>query len=88
MIFNSLFHHPIYLDSLSNSLREIFRSLGIVISIRRHVLLLWSLMTISNRLAWIDLSVFIGKSHRIVVFSPSTTGAVLCSYHLSACGVW
>ena len=41
-------------------------------------MLLWSLITISGRLAWIALSVFIGKSHSIVVFSPSTTGGVLC----------
>ena len=56
-------------------------------SIRRHVLLFQSLMIISGVLACIVLSVFIGKFHSIVVFSPSNTGGILGSYHFSACSV-
>ena len=70
----------LYLLSLSNTLAEMFWSVGILMSIRRHVFSLKSLTIMPGRFACIVLSVRMGKSHNRVPLSPSTTGCGLCSY--------
>ena len=76
----------LYLIIFSYSLSDRFISEGTVMSINKHVFFLQSFTIMSGRLAYIDLSVCIVRSQRIVPPLPSVTGAGWCSYQCSAYG--
>ena len=72
-----------FLLSLSNSLAGMFWSVGMLMSMRRHVFSLKSLTIMSGQFTCMVLSVRMGKSHNRVTLGPSTTGCGLCSYQCS-----
>ena len=85
-IFVVSISRSLYLDSFSNSFRDIFLSDGMVISISRHRFFFLSLIIMSGRLAFIVRSVCTEKSHSIVTSCVSVTGSGWCSYQCSAWG--
>ena len=67
----------LYLQSLSNSLAGMFWSVGMLMSMRRHVFSLKSLTIMSGRFAFIVLSVRMGKFYMICKSSNVGIG-LLC----------
>ena len=82
-IFCISISRSLYLLSLLNSLAGMFWSVGMLMSMRRHLFSLKSLTIMSGQFACIVLLVRMGKSHNRVTWSPSTTGCGLCSYQCS-----
>ena len=73
----------LYLLSFSMVLTEVLVSRGIVMSMRRQVLSLLFLSSVSGLLAAMVLSVWRDISHRILTLSFSMTVLGSCSYHRS-----
>ena len=69
-----------YLLSFSKILSNTLVSIGIEIWMRKQVLSLWIFTTMSSLFTWIALSVWISKSHKMVVFLFSMTFGGLCSH--------
>ena len=94
MVFVFIFHflaisisRSLYLLSFSNCLAGLFLSDDTLISISWHALFFLCLITISELLSCIVLSVLIGNSWNMVTLGVSTTGNVSYSYHLSGLSI-
>ena len=82
-IFVISISRSLYLDNVSATFTDVFRSKRIVISISMHVFSCLCLIIMSGLLALIVLSVCTCISQRMVTFSFSVTVSGWCSYHLS-----
>ena len=85
-ILSTLIWRSLYFESFSNSLAEIFVSIGNTISL--HAFSLWYFIVMSGLFACIFLSVWIEKSHKVVALSVFTTFCGLCSHQFLAFDAW
>ena len=76
----------LYLLSFSKILSDTFVLLGTDISMRKQLLSVWFLTTMSGLSAWIFLSVWMAKSHKKVAFLFAMTFGGLCSHQFLSCG--
>ena len=77
-----------YLSILSCYFTMISWSPGMTMSMIKQRLTILSMHAIPGRLCSITWLVWIGKSHKILHLSSSSTESVICSYHLSLRSKW